>query len=171
MPRLLFRFLSIFAFAAATLYCLAADRVLFTRLGPTHATLFISNADGSAERPLTQPGSLNYNPAWSPRGDWIVFTSEREGPANLFRMHPDGSEVERLTADAAYDDQRGLPMAAGSPSLRTATAAFPPRKAVGSGSNWSTSISFTPTARGLGLFRNTGTSAAVPDGRLTARAS
>ncbi|HEY6766682.1 MAG TPA: hypothetical protein VI386_18125, partial [Candidatus Sulfotelmatobacter sp.] len=106
MPRLLFRFLCIFAFAAAaTLSCLAADRVVFTRLGPTQSTLFISNADGSAERPLTQPGSLNYNPAWSPRGDWIAFTSERAGPANLFRMHPDGSDVERLTSDADYDDQ------------------------------------------------------------------
>lgn len=105
MTRPLFRFLAIFAFAAASLSCLAADRVVFDRLGPTQSTLFISNADGSAERRLTQPGSLNYNPAWSPRGDWIAFTSERAGPANLFRMHPDGSDVERLTADAAYDDQ------------------------------------------------------------------
>jgi len=105
MLRLLFRPLCIFAFAVANLFCLAGDRVLFTRLGPTQSTLFISNADGSAERPLTQPGSLNYNPAWSPGGDWIAFTSERAGPANLFRMHPDGSDVERLTTDAAYDDQ------------------------------------------------------------------
>jgi len=105
MSRLLFRFLCIFALAAATLSCLAADQVVFTRLGPTQSSLFIANADGSAERPLTQPGSLNYNPTWAPMGDWIAFTSERAGPANLFRMHPDGSDVERLTADAAYDDQ------------------------------------------------------------------
>jgi dipeptidyl aminopeptidase/acylaminoacyl peptidase len=105
LSRLPFRFFCIFAFAAAAHSCLAADRILFLRLGPTQSTLFIANADGSAERPLTQPGSLNYNPAWSPRGNWIAFTSERAGPANLFRMHPNGSEVERLTADAAYDDQ------------------------------------------------------------------
>jgi TolB protein len=104
VPRL-FRFLRIYAFAAAAISCLAADRVLFFRLGPTQSTLFIANADGSAERPLTQPGSLDYDPAWSPRGDWIAFTSERAGPANLFRMHPDGSDVERLTTVAAYDDQ------------------------------------------------------------------
>ena len=102
MARLVFR---LFAFAAATASCLAADRVVYTRIGPTQSTLFIANADGSAERPLTQPGSLNYNPAWSPTGDWIAFTSERGGPANLFRMHPDGSGVERLTSNAAYDDQ------------------------------------------------------------------
>jgi len=93
------------AFAAATVSCFSADRVVFTRLGPTASTLFISNVDGSSERPLTQTDSLNYSPAWSPRGDWIAFTSERAGPANLFRMHPDGSHVERLTADGAYDDQ------------------------------------------------------------------
>lgn len=105
MPRLLPRSLCVLALVAATVPCFSADRVVFTRIGPTASTLFISNADGSAERPLTQPDSLNYSPAWSPKGDWIAFTSERAGPANLFRMHPDGSHVERLTTDPAYDDQ------------------------------------------------------------------
>jgi Tol biopolymer transport system component len=93
----------VFAFSMSS--CLAADRILFDRLGPTEATLFISNADGSAERPLTQPGSLDYNPSWSQKGDWIVFTSERAGSADLFRIHPDGTGLERLTEDPAYDDQ------------------------------------------------------------------
>jgi Tol biopolymer transport system component len=164
VPRLLFRFLSIFAFAAATLSCLAADRVLFTRLGPTQATLFISNADGSAERPLTQPGSLNYNPAWSPRGDWIVFTSEREGPANLFRMRPDGSDVERLTTDAAYDDQ-----AAFSPDGRQ--IAFVSTRATGFANLWVLDLA-TRKARALttgrgGDFRP----AWSPDGRWIAFSS
>lgn len=105
MPRHFPRLFFILAFVAASVPCFSANRVVFTRIGPTASTLFISNAGGSAERALTQPDSLNYSPAWSPRGDWIAFTSERAGPANLFRMHPDGSDVERLTADAAYDDQ------------------------------------------------------------------
>jgi Tol biopolymer transport system component len=87
---------------------LAADKVLFARLGPTEARLFISNADGTAERPLTSEGSLDYNPSWSPKGDWIVFTSERAGSADLYRIHPDGSQLERLTDDPAYDDQAGF---------------------------------------------------------------
>jgi Tol biopolymer transport system component len=93
----------VFAFSMSS--CLAADRILFDRLGPSEATLFISNADGSAERPLTQPGSLDYNPSWSQKGDWIVFTSERAGSADLFRIHPDGTGLEHLTEDPAYDDQ------------------------------------------------------------------
>ena len=76
----------------------------FLRVAPTQATLLISNADGSGEQALSQPG-LNYNPAWSPKGDWIAFTSERGASADLYRMHPDGTGVERLTDDPAYDDQ------------------------------------------------------------------
>ncbi len=85
--------------------CFAADRILLDRLGPTQGRLFISNADGSAEHPLTPPGSLDYNPSWSAKGDWIAFTSERAGSADLYRIHPDGTGIERLTDDPAYDDQ------------------------------------------------------------------
>jgi TolB protein len=96
------------AVIALSLSCLAADRVLFARLGPAEASLFISNADGSAERRLTPAGSLDYDPSWSPEGDWIVFTSERAGSADLYRVHPDGTGLERLTDDPAYDDQAGF---------------------------------------------------------------
>jgi Tol biopolymer transport system component len=97
--------LPLFVLCATPLLCSAADGVLFSRLGPTQANLFVSNADGSGERPLTSPGGLNYNPAWSPHGDWIVFTSEGAGSADLYRIHPDGTGLERLTDDPAYDDQ------------------------------------------------------------------
>lgn len=83
----------------------AAEHVVFSRLGPEQATLYVANADGSDEKAITQPDSLNYNPAWSPRGDWIAFTSERAGSADIFRMHPDGSGVERLSDSPAFDDQ------------------------------------------------------------------
>jgi len=98
---------SLFAFALASSSspCLAAERILMDRLGPTQATLFISNADGSGERSLAQSDSLDYNPSWSPQGDWITFTSERAGSADLFRIHPDGSALEQLTDDPAFDDQ------------------------------------------------------------------
>jgi TolB protein len=95
----------VLAFACTALFCSAADRILFLRLAPSQAELFISNADGSRERPLTQPGSLDYNPSWSSKGDWIVFTSERAGSADLYRIHPDGTGLDRLTDDPAYDDQ------------------------------------------------------------------
>lgn len=97
--------LCVLAFAATALMCSATEHILLLRDGPTQATLFISNADGSDEQPLTQRGSLDYNPAWSPKGHWIVFTSERGGSADLYRIHPDGTGLDRLTDDPAYDDQ------------------------------------------------------------------
>ena len=45
--------------------CRAASRILLNGLGPTQATLYISNADGSRERILQQSGSLDYYPSWS----------------------------------------------------------------------------------------------------------
>jgi Tol biopolymer transport system component len=83
----------------------AADRILLASLAPSKAVLYLSQADGSGERSLLPPGTFDYNPSWSPKGDWIAFTSERNGSADLYRVHPDGKGLERLTADPAYDDQ------------------------------------------------------------------
>ena len=83
----------------------AADRVLLSRLGPTGAGLFIAQSDGRGEHPLLAATSLDYDPAWSPGGDWIAFTSERNGSADLYRVHPNGMGLQRLTDNAAYDDQ------------------------------------------------------------------
>ncbi len=100
----LFRVFTLFLVCATALCCAAADRILFTRVGPSEASLFASNADGSGERALTK-GELDYNPVWSPDGKWIAFTSERNGSADLYRMRTDGSGLERLTDDPAFDDQ------------------------------------------------------------------
>src|SRR3569832_1288281 len=91
-------------FVATTSGCLAAERIHITRIGPSQSSLFVSNADGTGEQKLTE-GNLDYNPVWSPDGQWIAFTSERDGSADLYRMHPDGSALERLTNDPAHDDQ------------------------------------------------------------------
>src|SRR5579863_5612160 len=97
--------LCVLAIASAAAYCSATDRILLLHLAPTQAALFISNADGSGERSLMPSSSLDYNPSWSSRGDWIVFTSERAGSADLYRIHPDGTGLDRLTDDPAFDDQ------------------------------------------------------------------
>jgi TolB protein len=95
---------SVLMWLTAAFCCSGADRILMTRLGPVQTTLLISAADGSGERTLTE-GALDYNPGWSPDGKWIVFTSERNGSADLYRVRTDGSALERLTDDPAYDDQ------------------------------------------------------------------
>ena len=66
--------------------------------------LFVATSDGS-EIPLLSPADTDYDPVWAPDGSSIVFTSERDGSAELYRVKPDGSGLERLTNDPAYDDQ------------------------------------------------------------------
>ena len=98
-------FLGVVVLFLSAALCGAANRVAFLRNAPSEATLYIANADGTGEHAVTPPDTVNYNPAWSPKGDWIAFTSERDGSADLFRMHPDGNSVERLTDSPAFDDQ------------------------------------------------------------------
>ena len=96
---------SLWLWSAVSLLAADPHRILFNRIGPYEATLYVAKADGSGERALLRPGTLDYNPAWSPDGQWIVFTSERNGSADLYRVKPDGTALERLTDDPAYDDQ------------------------------------------------------------------
>ena len=87
------------------------QRILFSRAGPGEAGeigLFIANADGTSERELEAADSLDYNAAWFPDGQSIVFTSERNGSADLYRVNIDGSGLKRLTSDPAYDDQAAI---------------------------------------------------------------
>ncbi len=83
------------------------QQIFFTRVFPVpqELAMFIANADGSDEHPLPGTADVDYDPAWSPDGGWIAFTSERNGSADLYRMKPDGTNLERLTDSAAYDDQ------------------------------------------------------------------
>src|SRR5688572_13913456 len=85
------------------------SRILFSRAGPGEPGeigIFIANADGTAEHPLAAASdTLEYNPAWFPDAQSIVFTSERDGSAELYRVNVNGSGLTRLTNDPAYDDQ------------------------------------------------------------------
>ena len=86
----------------------APHRIALSRIGPVRTGLFIADADGRNERPLVLAEGLDYNASFSSDGQWIVFTSERMGSADIYRVHPDGSGLERLTDDPAYDDQAAL---------------------------------------------------------------
>ena len=75
---------------------------------PVHSQLFVANADGTGERPLLPLTGMDYSPSFSADGNWVVFTSERNGSADIYRVHLDGSGLERLTDDPAFDDQAVL---------------------------------------------------------------
>ena len=84
--------------------------MLMNRIAPSTIDLFIANADGTGERKLFTNSDFDYNASFSADGEWIVFTSERNGygQADIYRVHPDGSGLERLTDYAGLDDQGSL---------------------------------------------------------------
>jgi TolB protein len=83
------------------------EKIVFARVFPQPGQmgLFIAAADGSNEHPLVSPPDMDYDAMWAPDGAAIVFTSERNGSADLYRVKPDGTGLGRLTDSPAYDDQ------------------------------------------------------------------
>ena len=61
--------------------------------------IFSMRADGSKKKRLTNPTLRDESPAWSPLGDYILFSSNRnlDMDAEIYIMHHDGSEQRPLT--------------------------------------------------------------------------
>ncbi len=96
-PRLVFALAAALVAVAAG----AADpqKIVLARVFPNAGQigLFLAAADGSEERPLLATRDIDYDAVWAPDGASIVFTSDREGSADLFRVKPDGTDVQQLT--------------------------------------------------------------------------
>jgi TolB protein len=106
MKQLLGAVIAVSALAAASPEP-PAQRILFSRLGPVQTGLFVASND-RGERALLPADGLDYSPTLSADGQWVVFTSERSGSADLYRVHTNGAGLERLTDDPAYDDQAAI---------------------------------------------------------------
>jgi TolB protein len=102
MKRMLLVAVAVFSIPAVHIAA-PPHRMTFARIGPVQTQLFIANADGSAERAML-PAGLDYSPGFA-GNEWVVFTSERNGSADIYRARLDGSGLERLTDHPAYDDQ------------------------------------------------------------------
>ena len=55
------------------------------------------NADGRNQKQLTVDPHVNFKPAVSPDGSFIIFVSRRTGSAHLWRMDIDGTNLRQLT--------------------------------------------------------------------------
>ncbi len=83
-------------------------RIFVDQWSPTRTVIYIAAADGSQPRKLLAGSELDYNASFSYDGEWVVFTSERYGSADIFRVRTNGLGLERLTDDPAFDDQAAL---------------------------------------------------------------
>ncbi len=52
---------------------------------------------------LTRNRAIDTEPAWSPDGQRLVFTSDRAGKPQIYMMDSDGGNVERMTFEGSYN--------------------------------------------------------------------
>jgi Tol biopolymer transport system component len=88
--------------------------------GTTGTAIFVIGADGEDERQLTDWEMFGGDPDWSSNGEWIVFgthpfqafppaTTQTPTESNLYRIRPDGSGTEQLTAFEPATGRAGYP--------------------------------------------------------------
>ena len=79
----------------------ATARIAFTSSGSplpgTGEEIFVMNPDGTGITPVTNSRGDDRDPAWSPDGQRIAFTSDRDGNSEVYLMNADGSAQTRLT--------------------------------------------------------------------------
>ena len=76
--------------------------------------IYVVNADGSNMQTITQQFATY--PAWSPDGNWIAFDSmdnpavhdPTNDPGGIFVVHPDGTNLHRLTPEDTGPEQYPL---------------------------------------------------------------
>ena len=80
------------------------ETIAFHRAAEDRVEIWLMDADGANPRPITDTYIDEYSPAWSPDGNWIVFTagtgSDGHGTFDLWLMRPDGSDRRLLSAAA-----------------------------------------------------------------------
>lgn len=65
--------------------------------------VFSADLDGGNLVQLTKTEGYDAEATLSRDGEWVVFTSTRDGDLDIYKMRPDGSEAVRLTDAIGYD--------------------------------------------------------------------
>jgi Tol biopolymer transport system component len=111
-----------FLFIAVLFFCMCgnAKKPMESQTDPTPefsipgAVVFHSNMDGDNEIYLITQNSITrltdntWNdeyPVWSPDGEKIAFTADREGHYDIFVMEADGSNITRMTTTKAHEKE------------------------------------------------------------------
>ena len=95
---------AIFSFVSLPLRIeLAGPGALIFDGGGTHRNLAEVNTDGTLGRMLTGGPAIDRQPAFSPDGKRIIFSSDRSGSLDLWSLDVQTGAVRRVTFDAADD--------------------------------------------------------------------
>ena len=92
-------------FATGAAYAPDGTKFLFSASLEDNTDVYVSQADGSAGRRLTDARGIDISAAWSPDGKRIAFVSERAGSPQIYTMSADGTDVRRLTFQGNYNQE------------------------------------------------------------------
>jgi serine/threonine protein kinase len=73
------------------------------------SSLYLINANGSGLKPLTAVPGSDFEPAWSPDGKRIAFTSLRDGKKEIYLLTLDTGTIIRLTVAAGDVQENSQP--------------------------------------------------------------
>ncbi|MBK6290749.1 MAG: PD40 domain-containing protein [Ignavibacteria bacterium] len=79
-----------------------ADRKYLWQVLPSYE-IYVANSNGKVITKLTDRTGYDAEATVSPKGDKIVFTSDRSGDLELYTMDIDGSNVRQITNELGYD--------------------------------------------------------------------
>ena len=65
--------------------------------------IYVADLEGNIVSKLTDEVGYDAEATVSPKGDKIVFTSDRSGDLELYTMNIDGTDVKQITYDLGYD--------------------------------------------------------------------
>ncbi|PIE48823.1 MAG: hypothetical protein CSA39_05840 [Flavobacteriales bacterium] len=65
--------------------------------------IFVADLEGNIVKQLTHEKGYDAEATVSPKGDKIVFTSDRSGDLELYTMNIDGTNVKQITNELGYD--------------------------------------------------------------------
>ncbi len=67
--------------------------------------IWIQSIGSDTARAVTRGPGYHFEPAWSPDGEWIAHSVDTDGHLDIALVRSDGTELRRLTSDAAVDVQ------------------------------------------------------------------
>lgn len=82
-----------------------SSRLAFQSDRDGNMDVFVMNADGTLQTPLTTDTSFDGEPTWSQDGQQLAFVSMRDGNRDLYVINDAGAEVESLALHPAADTQ------------------------------------------------------------------
>jgi len=65
--------------------------------------IWVASSEGGMARPVTNHIEMDEAPAWSPNGEWLSFTTNRNGNNDIYLVPSEGGASRRLTWSTAFD--------------------------------------------------------------------